>query len=354
MTITTETSATTTTTPDARVPGMRAIIHNRYGSADTLALGTADRPNPESDEVLIDVHAAAIDRGTVHLMTGEPYLIRLAGYGLTKPKNRIPGLDVAGRVVAVGVDVTRFVVGDEVFGFANGSLAECTTAKEDKLAKKPANLTFEQAAAAAVSGVTALQALTDVGHIEPGQHVLIVGASGGVGSFAVQLAKALGAEVSAVASTPNLGLVHSLGADHTIDYTQQDFTATEHRYDLVLDIGGRNSVSRLRSALAPKGTLVIVGGEDGNRFTGGVGRQLRAIMLSPFVGQRLTTFISKEHYSLIERLAEYLHAGTVVPAIQARFPLASAAEAIDQLDTGRASGKSVITIHNHEDIGHVA
>ena len=257
-------------------------------------------------------------------------------------------IDVAGLVVAIGSDVTRFAPGDEVFGIANGSLAEYATATEDKLTHKPANLTFEQAAAAAVSGIAALQALTDVGRVEPGQHVLIVGASGGVGSFAVQLARTLGATVSAMASTRNLDFVRSLGADHIIDYTQQDFTASEQRYDLILDIGGRNSLSRLRSVLAPAGTLVIVGGEDGNRITGGVGRQLRALMLSPFVSQRLTTFISTEHYSFMERLAAHITSGEVTPAVQGRFPLAEAAKAIDQIDTGRASGKSVIVVRDTE------
>jgi NADPH:quinone reductase-like Zn-dependent oxidoreductase len=341
-------STAETPIPDNGKLQMRSITQDRYGSADVLALETLDRPSPASDEVLIEVEAAGIDRGTCHLMTGTPYLIRLAGYGLTKPKNRIPGLDVAGRVVAIGSDVTRFVVGDEVFGIADGSLAEYATANENKVAHKPANLTLEQAAVTAVSGITALQALTDVGSVEPGQHVLIVGASGGVGSFAVQLAKALGAEVSAVASTRNLDLVSTLGADHVIDYTKEDFTATEKRYDLILDIGGRNSISRLRSVLTRAGTLVIVGGEDGNRITGGVGRQLRAMMLSPFVGQRLTTFIGKEHYSFMERLADHITAGDVTPAVQGRFPLTNAAEAIDQLDTGQASGKSVIVIRDTE------
>ncbi len=339
----TTTHETPLTSPAAATK-MQAITQNRYGSAEVLVLATVDRPTPQPDEVLIEVMAAGVDRGTCHLMTGTPYLIRIAGYGLTKPKHKVPGLDIAGMVVAIGRDVTRFVPGDEVFGIANGSLAEYATADQDKLALKPTNLTFEQAAASAVSGITALQALTDVGDIRPGQHVLIVGASGGVGSFALQLAKTLGAEVTAMASTRNLDLVRSLGADHVIDYTQEDFTAGEQRYDLILDIGGRNSVRRLRSVLAPTGTLVIVGGEDGNRLTGGVGRQLRALMLSPFVSQRLTTFMSTEHYSFMERLAVYITNGDVTPAVQGRFPLADAAKAIDQIDTGRASGKSVITI----------
>lgn len=332
------------TTIQQAPPTMRAITQDRYGSADVLELGTAARPTPKPDEVLIEVVAAAVDRGTCHLMTGTPYLIRIAGFGLTKPKNTIVGLDVSGRVVAVGADVTRFGVGDEVFGIANGSLAEFTTASEDKLAHKPAAVSFEHAAASAVSGITALQALTDVGNVQPGQQVLIVGASGGVGSFAVQLAKVLGAEVTGVASTRNVDLVASLGADHVIDYTEEDFAANGHRYDLILDIGGRNRVSRLRGALNPSGTLVIVGGEGGNRVTGGIGRQLRALMLSPFVGQRLTTFMSKEHHSFMERLADFLETGAVTPAVQATFGLDDAAAAIELLDTGKASGKSVIVV----------
>lgn len=323
---------------------MRAITQDRYGSADVLELGTAVRPTPKPDEVLIEVVAAAVDRGTCHLMTGTPYLIRIAGYGVTKPQNKIVGLDVSGSVVAVGADVSRFAVGDEVFGIANGSLAEFTTASEHKLALKPANVSFEHAAASAVSGITALQALTEVGNLQPGQNVLIVGASGGVGSFAVQLAKALGAEVTAVASTRNIDLLGPLGADHVIDYTQTDFAASQQRYDLIIDIGGRNSVSRLRRRLDRAGTLVIVGGADGNRITGGIGRQLWARILSPFVSQRLTAFISTEHYSFIERLAAFIETGAVTPAVQATFRLEDAADAIDLLDTGKASGKSVIVV----------
>lgn len=339
----------TTTARRAAVPDgqMRAVTQDRYGSADVLELKNVARPTPKPDEVLIEVVAAGIDRGTCHLMTGTPYLIRLAGFGLTKPKNTVPGLDVAGRVVAVGADVTRFAPGDEVFGVANGSLAEYATADEEKLVAKPANLNFAQAAVSAVSGITALQALTDVGGAQPGQRVLIVGASGGVGSFAVQLAKALGTDVTAVASTRNLDFMRSLGADHVVDYTAEDFTTTDQRYDLVVDIGGRNSISRLRRVLTRTGTLVIVGGEDGNRITGGVGRQLRAMMLSPFVAQRLTTFMSTTDYSVMERLAEHITTGAVTPAVQASFPLADAASGIEQLDAGKATGKTVVIVSNN-------
>ncbi|MBT8248206.1 MAG: NAD(P)-dependent alcohol dehydrogenase, partial [Acidimicrobiia bacterium] len=254
---------------------MQAIVQDRYGSADVLELSTIERPEIKPDEVLVEVVAAGLDRGVEHLMTGLPYMVRIAGYGLTKPKTRVPGLDVAGRVVAVGSEVTSFAPGDEVFGIASGSFAQFAAAKETKLAHKPANLTFEQAGVAAISGITALQALTTVGKLQPGQKVLVIGASGGVGSYAVQLAKALGGAVTGVAGSRNLELVRSLGAEQVIDYTAEDFTDGGERYDLIIDTGGRNSIRRLRSVLAPTGALVIVGGEGGGRWTGGIGRQLR-------------------------------------------------------------------------------
>ncbi len=333
----------------AAVAQMRAITQYRYGTAEVLTLETVAVPTPENDEVLIDVVASGIDRGTCHLMTGTPYLVRLVGYGFTKPKRNIPGSDVAGQVVAVGADVTRFVPGDQVFGIAKGSLAEFAIANEDNLVVKPASVSFEHAAASAVSGITALQALVDVGRAEPGQRVLIVGASGGVGSFAVQLAKALGTEVTAVASTRNINFVRSLGADHVVDYTTQDFTEIDEPFDLIIDIGGRNSIRRLRSVLTSTGTLVIVGGEGGNRITGGIGRQLRAMVLSRFLQQRLTTFISGADHSLIERLAAHIESGAVTPSVGATFPLAGAPQAIDQLDTGKATGKTVIIVRNDGD-----
>lgn len=323
---------------------MRAIVQRAYGSADQLELAIVDRPSIAADEVLIEVHAAGVDRGVWHLMTGTPYLIRIAGFGLTKPKQPIQGLDVAGRVVSVGADVTRFSPGDEVFGIASGSFAEYATANHDKLALKPNSASYEQAAASAISGITALQALTDVGKLDAGQHVLVIGASGGVGSFAVQLAKALGAEVTGVASTAKLDLVRALGADHTIDYSRDDATDGNRHYDLIIDIGGRTPVRHLRRALTERGTLVIVGGEDGGRWTGGVGRQLRAMLLSPFTKQRLTTFISNEARSSIERLAEFIRSGAVVAAVGQRFALEDTADAIRQVATGTARGKSVIVV----------
>ena len=322
---------------------MQAIVHRSYGSADVLQRETLDLPNIGEKEVLIEVHAAALDRGTWHLMTGTPYLIRILGFGLMKPKQVTPGLDVAGRVRAVGSSVTRFAPGDEVYGIANGSFAEYAAASEDKLVPKPVDMTFD-VAAATVSGITALEALTDVGKLKAGQHVLIIGASGGVGTYAVQLAKALGAEVTGVASESKSDLVHSLGADHVLDY-QTDFLAeSQHRYDLIVDIGGRNSVSGLRHILSDQGTLVFVGGEGGNRITGGIGRQVWASLMSPFLKQNLKMFVSGENQSMISRLSEYIKSGAVIPIIGQRFTLDETPEAMRELEAGNARGKTLIVV----------
>jgi NADPH:quinone reductase-like Zn-dependent oxidoreductase len=347
----TRTRRTDATTTNDRPATMRAVVQHAYGSVDDLELEIVDRPTIAADEVLIEVHAAGVDRGVWHLMTGTPYLIRIAGFGLTKPKQPIQGMDVAGRVVDLGTDVTRFSLGDDVFGIASGSFAEYAVAKADKLALKPSTATFDQAAASAISGITALQALTDVGELEAGQDVLVIGASGGVGTFAVQLAKALGAHVTGVASTAKVDLVRSLGADHVIDYTVADPTDGSRRYDLIIDVGGRTPVRRLRRALTSRGTLVIVGGENGGRWTGGIGRQLRAMLLSPFTGQRLTTFISKEARSSIERLAAFIETGDVVPAVGQRFALENTADAIRGMEAGNTRGKSVIVVRTGGDDG---
>jgi NADPH:quinone reductase-like Zn-dependent oxidoreductase len=322
---------------------MRAIVQKKYGTADDLSMGEIDRPVIEAGEVLVQVRAAGLDRGTWHLMVGLPYVMRLAGCGLRAPKTAVPGLDVAGLVIATGSDVTRFRPGDEVFGIAKGSFAEFAAAREDKLALKPTKLTFEQAAAVPVSGLTALQGLCDVGRLETGQTVLIIGASGGVGTYAVQIAKAFGAEVTGVCSTGKIDLVRSIGADHVIDYTHDDFADSEKRYDLILDIGGNPSLSRLRHALSARGTLVIVGGEDGGRWFG-LDRQLRALALSPFVRQRLTTFISKEHYADLERLTELIDDGRLVPVIERTYPLSDVPKAMKHLEGGNARGKLVISV----------
>jgi NADPH:quinone reductase-like Zn-dependent oxidoreductase len=321
---------------------MQAIVQNGYGSAGVLRPAQIARPAIGGTEVLLRVHAAGLDRGTWHLMAGRPYLVRLA-VGLRGPRNPVPGLDVAGTVVAVGPEVTRFSAGDEVFGFSRGSFAEYAVARESKLAAKPANASFEQAAAVPVSGVTALLALTDVGHVTAGQKVLITGASGGVGSYAVQLAKAFGAEVTGVCSTSKMDLVRSLGASHVLDYTAGDFADGTRHYDLIVDIAGNPSLSRLRRALTPTGTAVIVGGEDGGNWTG-MGRQLRALARSPFLRQRLTVVTPRQRSSDLDRLTSLIEAGTVTPSIGATYPLDQVPQALRYLEAGQARGKVVITI----------
>jgi NADPH:quinone reductase-like Zn-dependent oxidoreductase len=277
-------------------------------------------------------------------MAGLPFPIRLAGYGLRAPKNPVLGADVAGLVDAVGKGVTRFQPGDEVFGIAKGSYAEYARASEHKLAPKPANLTFEQAAVIAISGLTALQGLRDHAKVRPDQKVLIVGASGGVGTYAVQLAKMFGAHVTGVCSTTKVDLVRSLGADHVVDYTREDFAAGDQRYEVILDVGGNASLSRLRGALTPKGTLVIAGGETDGRWLGGTDRQLRALVLSPFVGQKLGSFISRENREDMVVLKELIEAGKVTPVIDRVYPLGEVADAIRHMRQGRARGKVVITM----------
>ena len=323
---------------------MRAIVQDSYGAVDVLRLAEIDTPEIAENEVLVQVRAAGMDRGTWHWLTGRPYLMRIMGFGFRRPKNPVLGLDVAGTVVAVGSDVTRFRAGDEVFGISRGSYAEYAAAREDKLTHKPASLSFEQAAVVPISGGTAIQGLRDAGHIEAGQKVLIIGASGGVGTYAVQLAKTLGAEVTGVSSTAKLDLVRSIGADHVIDYTREDFADGARRYDLILDIGGNSRLSRLRRALAPKGTLVIVGGEQGGNWTGGFGRQLRAVALSPFVSQRLTMLASKEHHSHVEEVGRFIEAGQVTPIVDRTYPLAEVPDAMRHLEAGHARGKIAITI----------
>jgi NADPH:quinone reductase-like Zn-dependent oxidoreductase len=328
--------------PAPRRPTMRAIVQAGYGSANVLHLAEIGRPAAGDGEVLLRVHAAGLDRGTWHLMAGQPYLIRLVS-GLRAPSNPVPGLDVAGTVVAVGADVAGFAVGEEVFGIGHGSFAEYACARPDKLVRKPAGLTFARAAVVAVSGLTALQSLRDAGRLRPGQHVLITGASGGVGTYAVQIAKALGAEVTGVCSTAKTDLVASIGADHVLDYSRDDFAAGPQRYDLILDIGGNAALARLRRALTPAGTLVIVGGEDGGRWTG-MSRQVRALARSPFTRQRLTTLISRQRRADLETLAQFIEAGQLTPVIGKIYPLRQAADAMRDLLAGHARGKLVLTV----------
>jgi NADPH:quinone reductase-like Zn-dependent oxidoreductase len=332
-------------------PTMQAIVQDRYGEAvDVLRLEEIPRPVIGDAEVLVCVHAAGVDRGVWHLMTGLAYPIRLAGYGVRAPRTRVRGSDLAGRVEAIGRDVTRFRPGDEVFGLGAGSFAEYASAPEAKLARKPANLTFAQAAAVPVSALTALQGMRDHARVQPGQRVLVVGASGGVGTFAVQIAKALGAEVTGVCSTSKVGLVRSVGADHVIDHTLEEIDAGGQRYDVVLDIGGNRSLRQLRRALTARGTLVLVGGETGGRWLGGVDRMLRAIVVAPFLRQRLRTFVCSEIAADLDVLRALIESGQVKPVVERSFPLSEVPAAVDHVRDGRARGKVVIDLLGGTDV----
>ena len=333
-------------TATGRETTMKAIVQDAYGSADVLELRDIDQPVPKDNEVLVQVHAAGLHRGDWHVMTGLPYLIRLVvpDLGLRKPKVRVRGMDVAGRVEAVGSDVTRFQPGDAVFGWCDGSFAEYAAAPEDNLAPKPANLTFEQAAAVPTSAFAALQGLRDSGQVQAGQEVLIIGAAGAVGLFAVQLANAFGAVVTGVCSTTQVDLVRSIGADDVIDYTREDVTDGRRHWDLVLDTAGHRSLSQLRRALTPKGTLVIVGSEGRGRWLGGFDRSLRAPLLSRFVGQRLRMLASKPRQEDLQTLRELIEAGKLTPVIGQTYPLGEVREAIRALEAGHTRGKLVITV----------
>lgn len=325
---------------------MDAIVQDAYGDApeDVLRFAQVARPAMGDGEVLLRVAAASVDRGTWHVMAGRPYIMRAAGFGVRAPKALNPGRSVAGTVVAVGKDVTGFQPGDEVYGVAESSFATCAVASPAKLARRPATLTFEQAAAVPISGLTALQAVRDQGKVQAGQKVLVIGASGGVGTFVVQLAKSAGAEVTAVASTAKLDLVRGIGADHVVDYSKEDFAGGAQRYDVIFDIGGSSSLSRLRRALAAKGTLVIVGGMTDGHWFGGIDRQLRARLLSPFVGQTMRTFVASENAADLSVLADMLDAGALAPVIDRSYPLAQVPAAIRHLLHGRARGKVVVTM----------
>jgi NADPH:quinone reductase-like Zn-dependent oxidoreductase len=324
---------------------MKAIVHSRYsryGPPDVLELNDIDKPVVNDDAVLVRVHAAAVGKGDWLTVRGLPYVARMR-YGLPNPKHSVPGFDVAGRVEAAGSNVTQLQQGDEVFGWCDGSFAEYASVPQGQLARKPTNLSFEQAAAVPISGFAGLQALRDTGAVQPGQKVVIIGASGGVGSFAVQLAKAFGAEVTGVCSTKSIDMVRSIGADHVIDYTQQDFTRSGQRYDLILEMAGNRSLADLRRALTPKGTLVLVGGSGGKWFMG-TGRTLRAVLVSPFVGQRLRSFLSKPRGADLVVLQKLLEAGKLTPVIDRTFPLSETAEAIRYVGERSTQGKTVITV----------
>lgn len=335
-------NAVSNVNPEVEGP-MRALLQSGYGSAEVLHLGERARPKPGKGEVLVEVRAAGIDRGTWHLMTGRPYLMRIMGFGFVGPKNPVPGLDVSGVVREVGSSVTRFRPGDEVFGIAQGSFAEFAVAREDKLAAKPQGLSFEEAAVLGVSGLTALGAL-DAAAVQAGERVLIIGASGGVGTMAVQLAKALGAEVIGVCSTVKVELVRGLGAERVIDYRQEDFADGTSRYDVILDLGGNTPLARLRRALSPTGRLVFVGGENCDNWTAGFGRPLGALLLGAFVKQRFIMLANKEHYAGLERLAAQVQAGALRPLVDRHISLGQVPEAIRALEAGSVTGKVAVTI----------
>jgi NADPH:quinone reductase-like Zn-dependent oxidoreductase len=323
---------------------MQAIVQTRYGATPetVLRLATIARPTIHDDEVLVRVAAASVDKGTWHVMTGLPYAMRLAGFGLRAPKAPNPGRCLAGTIESVGKDVTTFRTGDEVYGTCVGSFAEYASAKPSMLAAKPAKLSFGQAASVPISGSTALQALRKA-NVRPGQHVLVVGASGGVGTFAVQIAKASGAVVSGVCSTDKIDYVGSLGADHVIDYRVEDFTVGEHRYDVIIDTGGNRRLSHLRRVMTRQGILVIVGGETGGRLLGGFERSLAAVLLSPLVSQKLSMLAATENAADLQALRELIETGQIDPKVDRTYPLGQTSAAIAYVQAGRASGKVVVT-----------
>lgn len=321
---------------------MKAIAQDRYGSADVLALQEVDRPAVGDGQVLVRVHAAAVNALDWHFMRGSPYLVRPM-LGLRRPKVKVRGVDVAGRVEAVGPGVERLSAGDDVFGWCNGAFAEFVCAGEDHFALKPKDLTFEQAAAVPLAGMTALQGIRDSGRVEAGQRVLIVGASGGVGTFAVQIAKSLGAEVTGVCSTRNLELVRSIGADHVVDYTRETITRSDERYDVIFELAGTDTPGAYRRLLTPTGTLVMSSG-DGGRWLGPLGRMLKAKVSTPFVSQTMGFLSAVENHDDLMVLKAMLDAGTIRPIIDRTYAFRDATDAIRYVDAGHTQGKTVITM----------
>ena len=319
---------------------MKAIVHRRYGPPDVLALEELPSPEPGPGEVRVRVRAASVFAGDVYVVRGAPFFVRFAT-GLRRPRNPIPGIDLAGIVDVTGPGVTDLQPGDEVFGFAAGSLAELVCVPAGQLVRRPANLSLEEAATVPEAGMTALQGLRDHGRVQPGQRVLVIGASGGVGTFAVQIAKALGAEVTGVCGPANLELVSSIGADHVIDYTRTDVTTAGERYDVILQLAGTASPRRLRRALVPGGTLVLSSGQG---RVAGVDRILAATILNPFVRERLAVFATKENGADLATLAGMIEAGQVRPVIDRTYPLADAAEAMRYLEAGHARGKIILAV----------
>jgi NADPH:quinone reductase-like Zn-dependent oxidoreductase len=323
---------------------MKAIVQSVYGSADVLAFIDIDMPVVGDNDVLVRVHAAGLHIGDWHVMTGLPYMLRVVGFGLRVPNVRVRGVDVAGTVEVVGKNVTEFRTGDDVFGTCKGAFAVYACAPESNLALKPANLTFDQAAAVPTSSFAALQALRNRGEIRSGQKVLIVGATGGVGAFAVQIAKSFGAEVTGVCSTTKMDRVRSLGADHVIDYTQEDFAKSDRLYDLILDTGGNRSLSDLRRVLSPSGTLVLIGGEGGNRVLGATDKWIHALLLSPFVRQNLRPLSTTPNKKDLLFVKELIEAGKLTPVIDRTFALSEVPDAFRYLEKGHGRGKVVITV----------
>jgi NADPH:quinone reductase-like Zn-dependent oxidoreductase len=326
---------------------MKAFVCNEYGPPGALRLEEVATPVVADDAALVRVDATSVNSADWHMIRGDPYIARLS-FGLRRPKNPIPGCDLVGRVEAVGDGVTTLQPGDEVFaspfGRGFGAFAERASVRADLLALKPANLSSEQAAAVPVAGMTALQGLRDQGRVEPGKKVLVVGASGGVGTFAVQIAKALGAEVTGVCSTRNVDMVRSIGADHVVDYTQEDFTRDERRYDVIFQLAGTQSPLACRRALTSKGTLVLSSGESSGRWIGPLVRPLQALLLSPFVGQRLISFTVKPNGDDLRFLTELIEAGTVTPVIDRTYSFGELPEAIRYLEQGHARGKVIVTV----------
>jgi len=326
---------------------MKAIVRTAYGSPDVLQLQEVEKPVPKDGEVLVRVHAASVNALDWHYMRGQQFPVRIGGNGLRKPKDRRLGVDLAGRVEAVGSNVTRFQPGDDVFGSGAGAFAEYACAADNGLVLKPANLSFEQAAAVPVAAITALQGLRDKGQIQPGQQVLIQGASGGVGTFAMQIAKSFGAEVTAVCSAQNVAMARSIGADHVIDYTQADFTENGQRYDLILAVNGYHPISAYRRALRPAGTYVMVGASNAHLMQA----LLQAMLLGPVISrtgrQRVVNFIAKLNQKDLVFMQELLAAGTVVPVIDRCYPLHETAEAVRYVEEGHARGKVVIAVEQN-------
>lgn len=322
---------------------MKAIVQDTYGSADILDFREVAKPSIGDHDVLVRVAAAGVDRGAWHFMTGQPYLMRILGFGLRAPNVPVPGTNLAGRVEAVGSAVTSFRVGDEVYGACRGAWAELACASDEKLALKPGNLTFEQAAVVPYAGFAAWQAVHDYGHVAPGQRVLVVGATGAVGGCAAQLAKAAGAEVTGVCSSRTADLAPAFGLDHVIDYTDDEFADGKRPFDLIIDVFGRTPLHRLRRALTSDGRLVIAGGE-GDRWIGGIQRQLGASLLSPFVRQKLRTFVVKEHARILLELNPLIEEHKVTPLLDRTFPLAEAADAVRYMEAGQTRGRIALTV----------